>query len=72
MDAERERVGETAVEANNDVSEEEREEEREGNRHPRHVRSWTYIKYSQDFLRTITTAGAFEAIDWPADLLSVR
>jgi len=28
----------------------------------------TYIKYSADFLRPITTAEAFEAVDWLADL----
>jgi len=28
----------------------------------------TYIKYSLDFLRPITTAEAFEAVDWLADL----
>ena len=27
-----------------------------------------YIKYSLDFLRPITTAEAFEAVDWLADL----
>jgi len=27
----------------------------------------TYIKYSLDFLRPITTAEAFEAVDWLAD-----
>jgi len=28
----------------------------------------TYIKYSLDFLRPITTAEAFEAVDWLANL----
>jgi len=28
----------------------------------------TYIKYSLDFLRTVTTAEALEAVSWLADL----
>jgi len=36
---------------------------------PRHLTEpSTYIKYSLDFVRTIITAEAFEAVDWLADL----